>query len=264
MKKIFYFLFFFNAITYIANSQPKTQKNSVRAVDNITIDGRATEWNDKYQARNPIDGISYTVSNDNKNLYLTLLAPYKDACEKVLRGGITFTTSKWIDKRRKNDAAKKSVTFPVLKIAQYLNVFSDFDEYLIYEKDTLKNKRKLDSLLNRINQKATTLFKIINIDGITFLVKSNPNIVASAQFNKKLDFVYELSVPLKYIGMDINYNKPFSYNITLKGETEEISNRKVNPNMPEPMLKPGVAAPPPASMDKFAPTDFWGEYVLAK
>src|SRR4051812_17797198 len=90
-------------INVYAQKLPNVQQTSIRAPANIKIDGKLTEWNDHLQAKNSVDGLLYTISNNDDNLYLTIVAPYKEASYKALRGGITFSVSKILDKKRKVD-----------------------------------------------------------------------------------------------------------------------------------------------------------------
>jgi hypothetical protein len=260
MKRRFFIVLCFIATTFIAVSQPNIQKKSVRAPQNIRINGVLSEWSGQLQAHNRIDGIKYTISNDDENLYLTLVAPFKSTCIKAIRGGVTFTISKLTDNKREKDITKKSITFPTVKIAQYLSLFSNFETYFTYLRDTIKYKKNIDSLFRLTNLKANTLFNTIKIGDKRFPVNNSLGIIAAAQFNKKMDLIYELSVPIKYLDLDLNSNQPFSYNIGLSGQPEEVANRKVNTNIAGPTPPPGISSPAPSS-DEFL-TDFWGEYVL--
>jgi len=262
--KIFLFFLFCGWTAVYAQKLPSIQKTSVRAPSDIKIDGQLSEWNGQLQALNPIDKLNYTISNDDEDLYLTLVAPYKEACKKALRGGITFTVSKWVDKRRKNDPSNRSVTFPISKTGQYMDLFFDLEEYSAYTDQSSKGKRKRDSLFKLTNQKATLFFKTAEINDKAVPLISSPGIKANTWFNKNMDLVYELSIPLKYLGLNITYTEPLSYNICLNGESMEMRDmeRKANPSIPAPTPPPGYIPPPPDVA--FAPTDFWGEYTLAK
>ncbi len=96
-----------------ANAQklPNTQKVSVWAPQSIKIDGKATEWNDSYQAYNNATDINYTLSNDDKNLYLAIKATNRLVIDgRILSGGISFTVNHTLSKK---DANAVTVTYPV-------------------------------------------------------------------------------------------------------------------------------------------------------
>jgi len=253
------------AITAHAQKLPNKQETSVYAPANIKIDGQLSEWNDQLQARNAIDGIRYTISNNDENLYLTLVAPYREACRKLLRAGVTFSVSKLTDKKRKDDPLVKAVTFPVINNAQYLALVTNLDEYATYKDNTDKSKKKRDSIVRFVNEKANTLFTTMEIAYKTASMNNSDGIIASAQFDKNMNLVYELSIPLKYLGFNIHYTNPFSYNICLNGDEDEKKGRGrviTHSEMPAPTPPPGFIPPTPDV--RFMPTDFWGEYTLAK
>lgn len=113
-----------------AQKLPNIQEASIRAPANIKIDGNLNEWNNQLQAYNKVDGLYYTVSNDDINLYLTLIAPYKFAAEKIVRGGVMFSVSKIGDKKRKDDPSVKAIDFVLLKNDQRQQLLESFQDYL--------------------------------------------------------------------------------------------------------------------------------------
>src|ERR1700742_4496861 len=93
-----------------AQKLPTTQKASLRAPSNTKIDGKATEWDNKFQAYNNATNVFYTLSNDDNNLYLTVQADEQSVINKILRGGITLTIQK---SGKKTDKDGMSITYPV-------------------------------------------------------------------------------------------------------------------------------------------------------
>ena len=263
MKKITFL--FLSALTFLQASAQKlhdVQQVGVRVPSNIKIDGNLSEWNGKLEAHNPIDGLMYTVSNDSKNLYLTLLAPW-EACRKAIRAGITFSVSKLVDNKRRTDPELKSVTFPLIKNAQ-VPVFGD--GFAAYSK--AKTSQKKDSLLAVLNKKAASLFKIIGFNDEKISVYNEEEILTAIRFNQKRDMIYELCIPLKLLGLNANHIKPFSYNIKLNGESEEAKKSEFTPTPGHPTPPPAPTPPkgwvPPPPDPRFMDSDFWGVYTLVK
>src|ERR1700679_404639 len=96
-----------------AQNLPNIQKASVWAPPNIKIDGKVTEWQDKYQAYNHATDIYYTICNDNDNLYLVIKATISVVIAgKILAGGISFTVNHTL---KKKDTAAITVTYPILQ-----------------------------------------------------------------------------------------------------------------------------------------------------
>ena len=58
----------------MANAQklPNVQQASLRAPENVKVDGKPTEWGDKLQAYNKATDVFYTIANDYNNLYLII------------------------------------------------------------------------------------------------------------------------------------------------------------------------------------------------
>lgn len=115
------------------------------------------------------------------------------------------------------------------------------------------------------------MLKTFDINRDIIPVYNDLNIVGSARFNKNLDLVYELSVPLSYLGINKDYAAAISYNICLSAidAVERVMRWKYSPEHPTPppppMLRPGFSPPPmPPPNPMYTSTDFWGNYTLAK
>lgn len=265
MKKTFLIAFSISVNAAFSQSLPKIQTSSIRTPANVKIDGNLSEWDNKLQARNNVDGLFYTISNNNDNLYLTLIAPYKEASRKAIRGGVTFSVSLLRDNGRKKDPAIKFVTYPVTKNAQ----LRDFYDYFEPNKK-IKTDKNRDSLARVINRAAKKMCTTISIGGQIFPVNDNSNgILASISFNQKFDMIYELAIPLKHFGLSINYVNPFSYNIRLNGMASDLEipykPTASHPIAPAPPVGPANSQVQVVAHDsRFEPTDFWGEYKLAQ
>src|SRR5476649_2228117 len=110
MKKLLILLLLIAAYAASAQSLPGVQKVSIRAPTDIKIDGKCTEWSDKFQAYNKATDIYYTLSNDDENLYLTVQAKYHDVSDKILRGGVTLIINHSLSKK---DNEHVAITYPV-------------------------------------------------------------------------------------------------------------------------------------------------------
>jgi len=239
----------------------QVQKVSVRAPDNIRIDGNSSEWQDKLQVYNTPDRIFYTLSNDDNNLYLTVRAPGPYAIEKIMMGGITLSISHSVDKKiREKDAGKVAVTFPILHNEDDINNISiNRFNWQILKKDTVANKGKMDELNRMLSKKLAAVTKEIMVSGIKDIsepalsVYNTEGIKAMDGFNQKMNYTYELAIPLKYLGFSTSSPVPFSYNIKLSGPRNSNSSdiAIVNGN------------PDPDELYVHSVTEFWAEYTLA-
>src|SRR5476651_2223832 len=95
-----------------AQKLPSVQTASVLAPAGIKIDGKTTEWDDKFQAYNNHVEFYYTLSNDGTNLYLTVQAIERDIVRRIMNGGISLVVNKT---GKKNDKDGMAVTFPLFE-----------------------------------------------------------------------------------------------------------------------------------------------------
>jgi len=246
---------FLFTICYNANAQklPGVQEKSIYAPADIKVDGKTTEWDNKFEAYNNATGLFYTLSNDESNLYVTLQATNIQTVEKILAGGITFIIK---NSDKKTGVAPVSITYPLIDKADN----HDIETKLIELGDAKYDRSSINNLF-------TTAAKEISVKGIkdvtdTLLsVYNDSGIKATALFDDQKSFTYELKVPTKYFKKSQDSSMVFNYNVILNG-------MKVPKNL---TLVAGhnLAGPdkPNAEgdlLDMTSVTDFSGTYTLAK
>ncbi|HEY9533065.1 MAG TPA: hypothetical protein VIQ77_00950 [Mucilaginibacter sp.] len=264
---IFYsFLFCFIIINKVnAQKRDNVQTNSYRVSNNVVIDGKTTEWKDFFfKTYNKHNQIFYTIGNDDNKLYLFVKAPAPITVDKLITGGLTLTVSHNLSAKRKNDKNNKSITFPVHEYT-YSETIQGPWAYQAFKSDTIGNKRQIDSLMHVYNKKATSMLNQIALKGINDTISSTNNnygIEAAIQFTNKMELIYELAVPLNYLGLDIKNLTQFSYNIKLNGYPLAV---KRKPSLfPSPIVK--IASDAPVDFDYLflnSVSDVWGKYTLA-
>jgi hypothetical protein len=261
-----------------AQKLPNIQQISLRAPVDIKTDGKASEWNNIFQAYNHTIDIFYTLSNDDENLYLTVQATDHNIINKILGGGIILTINKADQKKIKEGV---SLTYPILDVHNRVWV-------------NLKNQSQMtniqaDSMTTIKNTEFANKSKVIGVTGLKGVdtlisVYNHDGIKASATFNNKLFFTYELSVNLKKLGLNINNPIKFSYNIKLPGVdmvaiyaaagqattiaegTPYIIPIGTLPGFSEEYVEKNQPSWPYKVHQSIftTSTDFWGEYTLAK
>jgi hypothetical protein len=273
--------FIFPALTY-AQNLPNVQQKSLRAPQEIKIDGTATEWNNQFQAHNYATDVFYTISNDNDNLYLTIQATDHTTINKILGGSIVFTINTADEKNIKKGI---SLTYPILDA--HNRVWVD----LLDQPDPAAGTeaaRLADSIKRAKNKDFAKKSKVIGIKGMKDVdtlisVYNRDGIKAAATFNNKLFFTYELAINLKKLGLDVNKPKKFAYNLTLPGvdmvalytaaglgstiigRGYVVETVKLPGFSDDYVAKNRPTLPHKVSMVNFLnPTDFWGEYTLAQ
>lgn len=281
-KYLLLFLLAQSNINYlIAQNLPNVQKQSVRLPASYNIDGKATEWNDQYQAFNKATEIYYTLANDDKNLYLVVMAAKPSILSKIMRGGITVTIN---SSNKKDFKGSATITYPIVKPSDMRAIQRE-----IYKADQPGDVnlsadaflRRQDSTMAAVNRKLLFIIKEIgvsNLHGVTDSTLSIYNqygMKAFLSIGNKNNLVYELQIPLELLGLSRNV-KDIAYNIRLNGlQTDarqvpvnivgaesgehinvfkgagQVSNDNLTPKMAE-------------MVAMTSPTDFWGYYVLAE
>ena len=245
-----------------AQKLPSVQKESLRAPANIKIDGKTTEWNDKFQAYNNGPELYYTISNDDDNLYLAIKATNKLVVRKIIAGSITLSISPAQDKNK-----KMAITYPVFYRNNWPNI--DLKDMPQVTKTSVADSVDVTIFIDKINKGFADKSKEIALEGVAGLDKSvsiyNENqIKASGRFDDFAAFTYELAFPLKYLGLSAKDANSFDYNIKLNGSDK--------PEGATLVIHPGggyeLNAPKPIAMADVrymqTPTDLSGTYTLAK
>jgi hypothetical protein len=251
-----------STLATVAQKLPNKQAPPVFAPANVKIDGKPTEWGAQLQAYNKATELFYTIANDNENLYLTVQATEPLIARKIIAGGLTLTISS-SDKTKKTE--KATITYPVFdgKNPPNINLKKNTDDMFQLE---------YDIYIYELNEAFVKKSKEIKLSGISAIndtlisVYNDHKIKAMGAFNDKKHYTYELALPLKYIRPLINNLSTINYNITLNGSTylegariEYLEGGGIR------ITSPGTSAPSMADMKAASsPTDFSGEYTLAK
>ena len=250
-----------------AQKLPNKQGKSIRAPADVKIDGKTNEWNNEFQAFNSNNRIYYTVANDDDNLYLVLRTSEGVSNEKALFG-ITFTINLPSENGKKS---KDNITimFPTVVAGKRVDPIRNATQIARRLKNdtTYTARKKKDSLMLFANKAISDSYKEIDVTGIkelpdhTISIYNTNGLKVAAQFDELMQYTYELSVPLKYLGIKINLGQRFSYNIKMNG----MPLKSPGSPYPSPIIMPDGAnfMDPDVSFVMF-PTDFWGEYTLAK
>jgi len=255
---------------------PNIQQISLRAPDKFKIDGKATEWNNQFQAYNRATNIYYTLANDDKYLYLAVQATDPGIINKILGGGATFSINK-AGKKDLKDAM--CITYPMLKDSgKMVKLSVNFGAMPKIIPGSHISEMQADSFMNINNTLIAKKLKMIMVTGIkgidTLISMYNADgIKAAGAFDNKMAYTYELAIGLKQLGLSTTDDVKFAYNIKLPGMYDPIAAggdmsvvTKSGQTVTFTFIKstPGRTASNPTGQNIWASTDFWGEYTLAK
>jgi hypothetical protein len=206
------------SVSIQAQKLNNVQESSVWA-PKVSIDGIASEWDNKFEAYNKATDIYYTLANDDKNLYLVLQSSSKAITNKIIRGGISFT----INKKKEVGTI---ITYPLIKRTDLRKLNEEMSD---------AENRHADSTIAGSIKKQLTALNEIMITGILTITDSlisiynQYGIKASASLNNKSILTYELAVPLPLLKL-IDNLEGITYNIKLNGT--RVTPRQVPVSIP--------------------------------
>ncbi|GAB2987388.1 hypothetical protein GCM10027049_29080 [Mucilaginibacter puniceus] len=246
-------------IPFVAYSQklPSKQSAGLHIPTNFKIDGKASEWNNVFQAYNSSIEAFYTIANDRDKLYLIVQVTDPLVIRKLVAGGLTFSINKSDSRKEKPLVA---ITYPIFEKKNIPNV--NWKNKPVAATDPTTTF-KLDSFMNVANKQVVDKSKEIKITGkllqdSVISVYNEVGIKAVSSFDNKIRYTYELLIPFDRIGLPAGQKK-FYYNIKLNGSDHDGTSSIE-------FITGGVRVNGPGKMEDmnfiWNPTDLWGEYIL--
>lgn len=235
-----------------AQKLPNVQLTSLHTPANVKIDGKLTEWGNNLQAYNKAERLEYTMANDADNLYLCFRSKDVRTIAKIFAGGVTLS----INTNNKKEATGAAVTFPHSNTG-WVSTPTGLK--------TSNFMRTDDSLTTTAAIKQIRFIKVKNFDGAkdTLLSIYNDQGVQTKLLYGNKALVCEMLIPKKFLGLTNSSTKAFAYQIRLNGlKQPDIPgaapvSTTINPERP-------LTHPLNILVEISAPSDFWGEYTLAK
>ncbi|NRF40264.1 hypothetical protein [Pedobacter foliorum] len=210
-------------MTAQAQKLKDVQEVSVTAPENIKIDGRNTEWNDTFQAENKRTGIFYTMSNDDKNLYLVIKSTDLTTNAKILAGGITLAIN---TEGKKKEKESITLTYPLIsRPAQGGGQGGRRQMGIIMNNGGRGSQtpEQRDSAMAVMQKRQLGQVKEIKISGFKkttdtlISVYNDLGIKAFSSIGNDKAFFYELAIPFEELGISKDAPKEFAYNVKLNG-----------------------------------------------
>src|SRR5476651_1808925 len=225
-------------ISLSASAQKNIQEGSVRAPAGIKVDGKLTEWNDSFQATNKVTLLTYTLSNDDNNLYLAIKSTDQTNSTKITAGGISFTINT-ADKKKEQDAF--ALVFPVISRDAMGGMFGQRGAgggqgggqggppgggggqggRPVMDSATLALRRTQTVAA----AKEIKLIGFKDIPDSVISIYNDYGIKAALGYDAKGNLMYELSIPLKTLGLSTDNAKEFAYNLKVNGIQFNRGNR---------------------------------------
>jgi hypothetical protein len=187
---------------------PSLQKGSFRAPSGIHIDGSLADWKDSLRAYNKSTKVYYLLGNDDKYLYLAVRASDATTKAKIAAGGITLLINT-AGKKKEQDAF--SLTYPVINRTAGRGGRRGGGGGASALTDSA-SKQQLISAAKEIK-----IIGFKDVDDTLISIYNEYSIKAAIGFDLNSNYCYELAVPLKLLGLNADDAKEIAYNIKLNG-----------------------------------------------
>ncbi len=219
---------FFAVIGYNAAAQKlnNVEEGSVLAPERVKIDGKFTEWENTFAAFNKTVKLYYTLSNDDKNLYLFVKSTDAINNTKILGGGVSLTINT-ADKKKEENAFV--VTFPIVNRANMrgLRRPRGAGQGTVQDSASLAEAAAArKTAIASIKEIGVLGFKDITDSLIS--IYNEYGIKAAANYDDQANLLFELSIPLKLLNLTPGESKEFAYN--LKVNAVQNGNNRNNNN----------------------------------
>jgi hypothetical protein len=286
MKKLSLLLFAAAAFANVnAQKLPAIQQKSLRAPADIKIDGKAIDWGNKFEARNPTTELLYTIANDDKKVYLVVQTDVNDVYNRISNGGIKLVIQK---NGRKNEDGAAIVKFPFqekpgeLTFNSSVYLFTVSSDAVDIRKTAVQkpvSAEQADSIMKANNAKLAAGTKWIytnNIAGVDTLlsVYNDKGVGAAVAFDNKKVYTLEMAIDLKLLGLTSEKGEKFSYHLVVNGTpnkfglgnqiTVRATSNVLGSTQVTDQIRNANESINTAMAPRYATTDFWGEYTLAK
>jgi hypothetical protein len=208
-------LLLFTGLNVCAQSHLKdVQATSVWAPANVKIDGKINEWEDSFQAYNKSTRLFYTVSNNDKYLYLALTSTDDGNNTKIAAGGITFTIN---TTGRKRDKHAFIITYPVVagRGRGQRGGGRAGGRQQPGEADTAAIAAARRQFIAASKEIKVLGFK--EVDDTLISIYNEYGIKAAIGYDTLGNYSYELAVPLKLLGLSPANSAQIAYNIKVNG-----------------------------------------------
>jgi len=262
MKKLQLLLLCTSALTSAyAQKLPNKQEASVRIPANVKIDGKATEWSNKFEAHNYSTDLYYTMANNDEDLYLIVQTSDKYAFKKIIDRGLTLAV--------KNPQSGKDVNFTFPYNAGQKGISPSFKGNTLYMMREVSETDVADN--NKLLKQNHKYIKVEGVEGVDSLVSvyNDKGLQAAELIDVKKTYTLEMALKFKLIGLSANDGRKISYKLKVNpipGNAPTLGNiRAVGMAEIPPEMSAKVLADVTATWVRMdGGTELSGEYTLAK
>ncbi len=286
MKKLILggLLLLFAATKMFGQSHLKNvQVTSVWAPASVKIDGKLNEWEDNFQAYNKSTKLFYTISNNEKYLYLAITCTDPQNNTKIAAGGITLLINTE-GKKKEKDAF--SITYPVISSSgSGRRGRGGFRQQQTGGTDTAAVNAARRQFI--ASSKEIKVFGFKDVEDTLISIYNEYGIKTGISYDTLGNYNYELAIPLRLLGLTSGDAREIAYDIKVNGlQIKSSDQMKVMADNFQggggvnisgmggggrSRRDGGGAVGEKKDInsnfdfeDMTSPTDFWGKYTLAK
>ena len=172
----------------------KTQPKAIWQSQPLAIDGNDDDWVKPLPYVVHEESVNYSISNDNRNLYILLATSSRQEQQKIIQGGMSV----WINtKGDKSNGDAVGIGYP-------LDDRNDPDRKLMEDAQPQRYQNKTVTLADKRSYSLYGFGKDSAIRNYTYGDSNSVGVVMRMDYNNKGDLIYEVSIPLQalYPGHD--------------------------------------------------------------
>ncbi|MGO4875680.1 hypothetical protein ACEN2P_03695 [Pedobacter psychrotolerans] len=197
-------------------------EENIRMDKPFKADGISNEWNEPLNQYNDATKLAFALANDDQHLYIIIESLDPQTTFSVLRGGITLNIN---TQGKKKDGVK--LLFPLIEQSPIPATAEVKDRPRPGESSEMHDPNAMTKSIKVSGFKNITDGNLpaINPYGITTGMHIHPN----------KDLIYELSIPLAQLQVNLDFKKPLVYNIKINRPGPSAFRKDGNRSMSEGM-----------------------------
>jgi hypothetical protein len=172
----------------------KTQPKAIWQLQPLTIDGNDQDWVKPLPYVVHEENVNYSISNDNRNLYILLATSSRQEQQKIIQGGMSL----WVNtKGDKSNGGAVGIGYP-------LDDRNDPDRKLMEDAQPQRYQNKTVTLADKRSYALYGFSKDSTIRSYTYGDSNSVGVIMRMDYNNKGDLIYEAAIPLQalYPGHD--------------------------------------------------------------
>lgn len=197
------------------------QETGVWAPANVKVDGKLTEYGNALEANNKTNNVSYTMSNDSKNLYFAIKANDQSTATKIMAGGIDFIIN---TEGKKKDKDAFVITFPLINRANMRGAMGGRGQRGQGGFGGGQPGGPPDTAaINNMRRAAVEAVKEMKLKGFKDIPDSVVSIYneyslkGAVAYDANGNFICELAVPFSQLGISLDKTKEIAYSLKING-----------------------------------------------